>query len=87
MFALAEVLQNAGFFAVPARTVQEAESLLDALGVVAETLLVNPKLPESERIAELLRQRNPELRVLPLEAGWISGEGIERLLDPGGGSR
>jgi hypothetical protein len=69
MFALAEALQKDGFFVVPARTVREAESLLDELGVVVDTLLVNPRLPEAAIVGKRLRKRNPALKIFPLGVG------------------
>ena len=66
MFALAKALQEAGFSAVPARTVEEAESLLDELGVLVDMLLVNPHLPGAKIVGKRLRKRNPALKIVPL---------------------
>jgi len=66
MFALSEALSQVGFSTVPARTVEEAEFLLDELGLVADMLLVNPGLREARAAGRRLRKRNPALKIVPL---------------------
>jgi len=66
VFALSEALSHVGFSTVPARTVEEAESLLDELGLVVDMLLVNPGLQEARVAGKRLRRRNPALKIIPL---------------------
>ena len=57
-----------GYTAVPAHTVQEANSLIDELGATVDLLIVNHAVPGAEDLTLRLEAENPKLIVVPLVA-------------------
>lgn len=81
-------MARAGFDAIPAHTVREAQSLLELLRLRVDVLVANLRVRAAGSFVRRMRALNPELRVVELASAGkaargrgSAGAGI-RYLDP-----
>jgi len=72
VFWLGQILDAAGYVAIPARGVDEAAEIVGMLRLQADVLIASPAERGLREFAEKLRFNSPELHVVDLESEGIS---------------
>ena len=71
VFWLGRALDEAGYQALPAKSIADATALLDELSIGIDLLIVNYSLPGAAAFSETLRQsQGRNLRVIALAEEW-----------------
>ena len=68
IFWLGQVLDSAGYEALPATSVQDAIALLDLLHLSISLLMLNASLPDAGYLIEALRKSQTHVRVIGISA-------------------
>jgi len=64
MFWLGEILNEAGYAALPAKSATEAVDLMSENNIEPDLLIINPSLSGVVRLAEELRRSRPGIKVV-----------------------
>ena len=70
VFWLGQTLDDAGYQALPAKSIRDATALLGQLNLEIDLLIVNPSLDDARGFADALRRFQGHLKVIAVIGEW-----------------